>query len=100
MAEPDPVLVEMVVLLWAREARRADLADYEDRVLALLPDHGGEVVARAIVAAGDGPDEVQHLRFPSPSARDAFLADPRRTALADVRDAAIARTDVLDARFR
>jgi hypothetical protein len=41
------------------------------------------------------PAEVQLLRFASDDALDGYMRDPRRTALAGQRDAAIARTDVL-----
>ena len=80
-------------LLWAREGRLQDLHDYEDAVLAFLPDHGAEVSVRVF---GDGaetdPDEVQLLRFPDPRAVEAFVADPRRGALSGERERAVART--------
>jgi len=93
--------VTLCVLLWAREGREDAAADYEDRVLTLLPDHGGRVIQRARATAGKGgePAEVQILRFPSQAALDAFMADSRRTALAAERDAAISRTDVLHVRL-
>jgi hypothetical protein len=57
---------------------------YEDAVLALLPDHGAQVLYRGVRAAGQGealPVEVHLLWFPSREAFDAYLADPRRAAL-------------------
>jgi len=63
---------------------------YEDRVLPLLADHGGEVRFRGHRAEGQPgalPVEVHVLWFPGPSALDAYLADPRRiAALADAGD--------------
>jgi uncharacterized protein (DUF1330 family) len=76
------------VLLWARPGQENALTSYEDRVLALLPEHGARVLDRA------APTEVQLLEFPSAAALDAFMKDPRRTALAADRDAAIARTEI------
>ena len=43
---------------------------------------------------GDGPLEVQLLELPSQDALDRYLADDRRTALGEGREAAIARTEV------
>jgi DNA-binding response OmpR family regulator len=82
-------------LLWARDGRDAELRRYEDQVLALLADHDGQVVQRAQVLGDDGPSEVQILRLGSEDALGAYMSDPRRTALAGQRDAAIERTDVL-----
>lgn len=90
------VAVTMCVLLWAHTGREADLGRYEDQVLALLADHSGRVVQRVRVEGGDGePAEVQILQFASDAALEGYMNDPRRTALAGQRDAAIARTDVL-----
>jgi uncharacterized protein (DUF1330 family) len=81
--------VSLCVLLWARPGAEEALGAYEDSVLALLPDHGARVVERG------SPTEVQLLEFPSAAAVDAYMKDPRRTALAADRDAAITRTEVL-----
>ena len=94
--------VTLCVLLWAREGRDDAARDYEDRVLTLLPDHGGRVIQRARATGGNGggePTEVQILRFPSQAALDGFMGDSRRTALAAERDAAISRTEVLRVRL-
>ena len=87
--------VTLCVLLWARDGRDVELRQYEDQVLALLTDHDGQVIHRAHVIGDDGPSEVQILRLGSDDALAAYLSDPRRTALAGQRDAAIERTDVL-----
>jgi uncharacterized protein (DUF1330 family) len=95
----------LCVLLWAQPGAQAALFAYEDRVLRLVPDHGGRVVQRAQVSGvqrgrgrgADGqPAEIQFLDFPSQAALDAYMADPRRTALAADRDRAIARTEIID----
>lgn len=66
---------------------------YEDQVLALVPGHGGEVVSRAIGDGAEGrPHEVQLFRFPGQAALDAYMADPRRLALAGERDRTVADT--------
>ena len=98
-------MVTLCVLLWARQGCEAELGRYEDQVLALLADHEGRVVQRARAegggtGAGEGegegpPAEVQILQIASDCALEQYMSDPRRTALAGQRDAAIARTDVL-----
>jgi hypothetical protein len=103
----------LCVLLWAQPGAQAALTAYEDRVLGLVPGHGGRVVHRARnsgvhharnggVQPGQGggtdgqPAEIQFLDFPSQAALDAYMADPRRTALAADRDRAVARTEIID----
>ena len=87
----------LCVLLWAHPGAEAALAAYEDTVLRLVPDHGGRVVLRARSSGADGqPAEIQVIEFPSATALDAYMGDPRRTALAADRDRAVARTEVID----
>jgi hypothetical protein len=82
-------------MLWARDGQKDAMAEYEDAVLALLVDHDGEVVQRALSdGAAGGPHEVQLLRFADQLAVDRYLADPRRTALAGERHRVIARTEL------
>jgi uncharacterized protein (DUF1330 family) len=86
----------LCVLLWPQVGQEAGLVEYEDRVLRLLPDHGGRVLQRARTSgSADGPLEVQLLEFPSEAALDAFMHDDRRTRLSAQRDQSIARTQVL-----
>ena len=77
----------------------AALSAYEDKVLRLIPEHGGRVLERGTVLPGsqyDGepPAEVQFLEMPSAASLDAYMNDPRRLSMAAERDAAIARTDL------
>lgn len=82
-------------LLWAHPGQEAGLTAYEDRVLALVPDHGGAVLQRAISDGANGrPNEVQLYRFASQVALDHYVSDPRRLALTEERDRVIARTEV------
>ncbi|HEY8547743.1 MAG TPA: hypothetical protein VIL36_21920 [Acidimicrobiales bacterium] len=55
---------------------------YEALALGLFAEHGGEVVARVRDTAGRREWHV--LRIPTREAFEAFLADPRRTAQADL----------------
>jgi uncharacterized protein (DUF1330 family) len=83
-------------MLWARPGLESELVAYEDAVLALLADHGATLLSRARSDGADAhPLEVQLLEFPSQRALDDYLADPRRTAMADRRDACVARTELM-----
>lgn len=88
--------VDLCVLLWARPGDERLLVDYEDAVLTRLAAYGGELVSRVRRSdAGEGPYEVQLIRFGSDAAYAGFLADPDRLALAPMRERAVARTEVL-----
>ena len=93
----DPIL--LCCLLWAHEGKAEALHAYEDRVLQLIQEHGGEVVQRALAGTPGQPDEVQFLRFADQAALDGYLADDRRTSLAAEREAAVARTELFPVRF-
>ncbi len=87
----------LCVLLWARPGAEDALIAYEDRVLDLVSGHGGRVLQRARNNGTDErPLEIQLLEFPSASALDGYMTDDRRLSLADDRDRAIARTEVID----
>jgi hypothetical protein len=90
------VSLTLCVLLWAQPGADDALVAYEDRVLALVPEHRGRVLQRARSGGADGqPLEVQLIEFPSAAALDAYMADGRRTSLAAERDRSIARTQVI-----
>ncbi len=87
----------LCVLLWAQPGADDALIAYEDRVLELVPGHGGRVLQRlrSNGAAGQ-PLEIQLLQFPSAAALTGYMTDGRRLAMADERDRAVARTEVID----
>ena len=91
--------VNLCVLLWAHEGRDADLSAYEDEVLGMLAEHGGQIIQRARVERGksssDEPTEVQLLRFASEAALEGYMNDARRVALADQREKIIAMTEIM-----
>lgn len=92
---PDEDAPTFCVLLWAHRGHADAMATYEDRVLALLAEHDGTLVQRLRTHEPEGPHEVQTIAFASRAGFDAYMADPRRTALADERDRVIARTELL-----
>jgi uncharacterized protein (DUF1330 family) len=90
------VPVRLCVLLWSHPHMEAALSAYEDQVLELMADHGARVLQRARTDGAKGaPVEIQMLEYPSQEALDAYVADERRVTLTDVRDAAVARTDII-----
>jgi uncharacterized protein (DUF1330 family) len=87
----------LCILLWARPGAEDGLIAYEDRVLSIVPEHGGRVHQRARGSGTAGqPLEIQILEFPSAQALDAYMTDDRRRSLADQRDKAISKTEVIE----
>jgi uncharacterized protein (DUF1330 family) len=93
--------IQLCCFLWAHPGQEATLTAYEDRVLKLLHEHGGTVVQRAVSDGAEGrPHEVQLFQFESQAGLDSYLADPRRTALAEERDRVVARTELFPVDLR
>jgi hypothetical protein len=93
--------IQLCCFLWAHPGQEVALTAYEDRVLKLLPEHGGTVVQRAVSDGVEGrPHEVQLFRFASQAGLDSYLADPRRTALEKERDRVVARTELFSVDLR
>ena len=92
-------LIHLDVRLTYVSGHEIDGAEYERTVLAYWREHGGEVLAAfrpaAWVNGSRAADEIQHLRIPSRAQLDAYMGDPRRVALAHVRDRTIASTEVV-----
>ena len=85
----------LTALLWPHPGQEQLLIDYEDAVLALIPQHGGRVLSRVRrIDDSDGPFEQQVIEMPDEDAVAAYMVDPVRVALADTHARAIARTDV------
>jgi uncharacterized protein (DUF1330 family) len=90
------------VLLYPVEGREDLLVEYEDLATSRYAHYGAVLRQRVRTTdvrsgAGDGPPpfEVQIVDFPSQAALDQFLVDPERVAADDLRQRAIARTDIL-----
>lgn len=84
------------VFLWPRPGMADALIAYEDSVLALVNEHDGTVLQRARSDGTDNqPLEIQLFEWESQAAMDDFMSDPRRTALGEERDRAIARTEIV-----
>lgn len=73
------------------------LVAYEDRVLALVGEHGGTVLQRARTdGTGEHPLEIQLFEFESQDGLDGYLNDERRLALTAERDRVVARTELMN----
>lgn len=85
----------LTAMLWPHPGQEQLLIDYENTVLALIPQHGGRVISRVRrIDLTDGPFESHVIEFPDEDAVAAYMVDPVRVALADTHARAIARTDV------
>lgn len=92
--------IELCFFLRALPGAEQAMTSYEDKVTALVPDHGGEMLSRVIGDGADGnPHEVHVYRFPGQAAIDAYMADPRRLALAEEREATVASTVLFPVRI-
>jgi uncharacterized protein (DUF1330 family) len=90
------VPLTLCVLLTPQPGAEALLVDYEDQVLSLLARHGGRVLQRVRSVDGTvGPLEVHVLELPSEEALAAYMEDPARLALSELREQAIAATQLL-----
>jgi uncharacterized protein (DUF1330 family) len=86
----------LCVLLTAVPGNERALVEYEDQVLVLLARHGARLLQRVRnVDAATAPYEVHIMEFPSEAAFGKYMDDPARLALADLRDLAIASTQLL-----
>lgn len=91
----DDAPIQLCCLLRARPGQEQAMTAYEDKVTALVPEHGGELLSRVIGDGADGrPHEVHVYRFPNQPSLDAYMADPRRLAMTDERDRTVAATDL------
>jgi hypothetical protein len=76
----------IVFVGYADPACSLDARRFEDEVLALLPDHGADVIFRGHRTDDQDaslPLEVHVLRFPSEDGLTAYLRDPRRQQVVD-----------------
>ncbi len=88
--------VTLCVLLTAVPGHEHLLVEYEDQVLGLFAAHGAQLLQRVrSVDPAEPPYEVQVIEFPTEAALEAYMEDPARLALVDLRARAIASTQVL-----
>ena len=89
-------MITLTAILWANEGQHDLLVEYENRVLELIPKHGGRVVERMRAdQKDDGPYEVQIIELPDDEALAEYMIDPVRVALAEMHATAIKQTLVM-----
>jgi len=89
-------MITLTAILWANEGQHDLLVEYENRVLELIPKHGGRVVERMRAdQKDDGPYEVQIIELPNDEALAEYMIDPVRVALAEMHATAIKQTLVM-----
>ena len=89
-------MITLTAILWANEGQHDLLVEYENRVLELIPKHGGRVVERMRADhKDDGPYEVQIIELPDDEALAEYMIDPMRVALAEMHATAIKQTLVM-----
>src|SRR5689334_22358438 len=88
----------LVVTLTIRPGALEAFRDFETRAAAIMAKHGG-AIERAIYVPpareGESAREVHIVSFPDEASFAAYRADEALTALAPLRSAAIAQTEVL-----
>ena len=85
--------IELTVRLWRGGSKR-QFERYINRLLKLLPRHGGRAERRAGEVGGgpSQPDAVLVLSFPDTAAVDSYLTDPRRDDLEELAAKAVTRS--------
>jgi uncharacterized protein (DUF1330 family) len=92
--------LEIVASLWIHPDRVAEFEAYEKKAARIMQRHEGAIqkvirVTNANSPSNAQPFEVHVLSFPSLEAFQAYRSDSELAALAEERNAAISRTEVL-----
>lgn len=82
--------------LWVRDGRFEAFAAFEEKAFVIMARHGAKVlrVDQNHSASDGSAHEVHVLEFPDMDSFDAYRSDPALVALADQREACIAKTEV------
>ena len=103
-SSPDPAdagPLTLCVVLYPKPGQDEALVEYEDMATSRFAAYGAVLrqrvrtrEVRSAIGEGGAPLEVQIIDFPSQAALDQFMVDPERVAADDLRQRAIARTDL------
>jgi len=89
----------LVASLFIHPGREVEFRQFETEAARIMKKYGGQItqVIRPTVAgqAGSSPHEIHIVSFPSLEYFEAYRGDPDLTKLAPLRQAAIARTEVI-----
>ena len=91
-------MIQIIVLLYAGEGGKTALKAYQEEVMPIFHEYGGQLISasHASTPRSDDPDEVHIVHFPSSEALKAFRADPRHAPLIDKRKYAIRDTRLFE----
>lgn len=91
--------IVLLVQLFIHPGRAAEFRRFETEAARIMRRHGGRIerVIRPTGPARDGavPHEIHVVSFGSVAGLEAYRADPELKALGSLREAAIARTEVV-----
>jgi uncharacterized protein (DUF1330 family) len=89
----------LIVKLYVYPGKETEFQQFETEVAQIMPEYGGRIerVIKPIdsPAQPDAPYEVHLVRFPSLAQLEAYRLDSRWQSLAELRQAAIRRTEIL-----
>jgi hypothetical protein len=88
----------LVAILTVRRAALDDFRAFERHAASVMAHHGGRIERTVVVPLAGAPEllkEVHLVTFPDAGAFQAYRADPRRDALAHLRDASVVATEIL-----
>jgi uncharacterized protein (DUF1330 family) len=92
--------IVLLVSLHVHPGREAELRRFETEAARIMARHGGAIerVIRPVSAPAGAalPHEIHVVTFPRREALAAYRADPELAALAELRQAAIARTEIVE----
>ena len=89
----------LVASLFIHPGREVEFRQFETEAARIMKKYGGQIkqVIRPTVAGqpGPSPHEIHIVSFPSLESFEAYRGDPDLATLAPLRQAAIARTEVI-----
>ena len=91
-------LLVIAILTPRRDGATSTFREYETRAALIMARHGGRIERTVVEEPGEPgtvPREVHLIRFPDRNAFDRYRADPDLAALAAMRLASIAHTELL-----
>jgi uncharacterized protein (DUF1330 family) len=92
--------IVLLVSLYVHPGREAELRRFETAAARIMARHGGAIerVIRSVTAPAGAapPHEIHVVTFPGREAFAAYRADPELAALAELRQSAIARTEIVE----
>jgi hypothetical protein len=87
--------IVLLVQLFIHPGREAEFHRFETAAAGIMRRHGGRIDRVIRPTGGAGAHEIHVVSFASAAGLEAYRVDPELAALAPLRAAAIARTEVI-----